>query len=92
MKCVICGIKPDFVEEPIDPGWIPYFREAEIHHETACPECSDVLLQMDSFGEMELKGRYRGKISYKETSMDQTSEKGIFIRMATQRTMQSILN
>ena len=92
MKCVICGIEPDFVEEPIDLGWIPYFHEERMHHGPACPECSKVLLQMDSFGEMELRGRYRGKISYKETFMDQASEKGIFIQIAIQRTMQSILN
>ena len=92
MKCVICGIEADFIEERIDLGWTPYFYEAQIEHGPACPECSEVLLEMDSFGEMGLKERYRRKINYKETFVDKASMKGIFIQIAIQRTMQSILN
>ncbi len=55
MKCVICGIEINSIEELIDQGWIPYFYEAEIECGPACPECSGTLLQMGKDGEMELK-------------------------------------
>jgi len=32
MKCVICGIETDFIEEAIDQIWIPCFHEAQTEH------------------------------------------------------------
>ena len=64
MKCAICGIVIDSIEEAIEEGWIPYFYEAENEHEFACPGCSEVFLQSGKDKEMEVKEEYRGKIKY----------------------------
>lgn len=64
MRCAICGITVDSVEEAIDQGWIPYFYDGEKEHEPACPGCSVSLLQLGEDGEMEVKEKYRGKIKY----------------------------
>jgi len=92
MKCVICGIGIDSIEESIDQGWIPYFYEAEIECGPACPECSGTLLQMGKDGEMEIKEQYQGKIKYKEAFLHEVSEEGILIGIAIENSMQSILN
>ena len=92
MKCVICGMGIDSIEESIDQGWIPYFYEAEIECGPACPECSGTLLQMGKNGEMEIKEQYQGKIQYKETFLYEASEEGILIGIAIENSMQSILN
>jgi uncharacterized protein with PIN domain len=44
MRCALCGIKLDSMEEAIEEGWIPYFYEGETEHEFACPGCSEVFL------------------------------------------------
>jgi len=64
MKCAICGITIDSMEEAIDQGWEPYFYEGEKEHEFACPNCAEIFLQVDRNGEMEVKPEYRGKITY----------------------------
>ncbi len=72
MKCVICGIEINSIEEAIDQGWILYFYEAEIECGPACPECSGTLLQMGKDGEMELKEQYEGKPldAFREKSLE----------------------
>lgn len=67
MKCAICGIEIDSVDEAIDEGWIPSVWEG--HHEQegpSCASCSETLMQLDENGEFELRQEYRGKISYQE--------------------------
>lgn len=66
MRCSICGIEIDSIDEAIDKGWIPYFYEGETEHECACPGCSEVFLESGDDGEMEVKAEYRGKIIYKD--------------------------
>jgi hypothetical protein len=92
MKCVICGIEINSIEESIDKGWTSYFYEGEIECGAACPECSGTLLQMGKNGEMEIKEQYQGKIQYKETFLYEASEEGILIGIAIENSMQSILN
>ena len=92
MKCVICGIGIDSIEELIDQGWIPYFYEAEIECGPACPECSGVLIQMGKDGEMEIKEQYEGKIQYKEDFLYEASEEEYLISIAIENSIQSILN
>ena len=79
MKCVICGIEINFIEESTDQGWIPYFYDAEIECGPACPECSGTLIQMGKDGEMELKEQYEGKIEYKENYLYKPSEEECLI-------------
>lgn len=44
MKCSICGIRIDSLEEAAEEGWEPYFYDLEREYELACPECADALL------------------------------------------------
>jgi len=64
MKCAICGIQIDSVDEAVEEGWTPYFYDGETEHETACPSCTEALLQEGVDGEMEVKEEYRGKLKY----------------------------
>jgi len=67
MKCAICGIEIDSVEEGIDQGWIPYVWEGDHTREGPfCPSCSEVLFQIDEVGEYVVKEKYRGNITYQE--------------------------
>ena len=92
MKCVICGLEINSIEESIDQGWIPYFYDAEIECGLACPECSGTLIQMGKDGEMELKEQYEGKIEYKENCFCEPSDEEYMIGIAIENSIQSILN
>ena len=91
MKCVICGMEIDSMEESIDQGWIPYFYEGESEYGPVCPECAGTLLQMGQDGEMELKQEFLGKIRYNE-ELYEVSEEQILIGIAIENSNQSILN
>ena len=92
MKCVICGIEIDSVEDAIEQGWIPYFYEGEIEYGPACPECTGTLLQVSEDGEMALKEQYQGKIQYKEDYLHKPSEEECLVCIAMENSIQSILN
>ena len=64
MKCAICGIEIDSIDEAIQAGWTPYFYEEKKEHEFACPGCAEVFLKLGKDREMEVKEEYRGKIKY----------------------------
>jgi hypothetical protein len=66
MKCAICGVTIDSVDEAIDAGWTTYFYEGNKEHEPVCPECTASILQEGKDGEMEVKEKYRGEIAYQE--------------------------
>ena len=67
MKCAICGIEIDSVEDGIDQGWIPYVWEgATTKDGPFCPSCSETLIETDEVGEYVVKEEYRGKIVYQE--------------------------
>ena len=56
MKCSICGMEVETIDEAIDTGgWIPYFYEAEKEHGPVCPSCAETMIDMGEDGEMELK-------------------------------------
>ncbi len=92
MKCVICGIEINSIEESIDQGWIPYFYEGEIEYGAACSECSGTLIQMGKDGAMELKKQYEGKVRYNDNCMYEASEEECLIGIAIENSKQSILN
>jgi len=71
MRCAICGIQIDSVDEAIEEGWIPYFYDGEFEHEVACPACTQALLQEGKDGEMEIKEEFRGKLKYLAESGDE---------------------
>jgi hypothetical protein len=68
MRCAICGIRIDSVDEAVEEGWTPYFYDGETEHEVACPACSQALLQEGKDGEMEVKEEFRGKLKYVDES------------------------
>ena len=71
MRCSICGIWIDSVDEAVEEGWIPYFYDGETEHELACPSCSQTLLRQGDDGELEVKGEFRGKLKYLDESGDE---------------------
>jgi len=67
MKCAICGIEVDSIDEAIDDGWIPYIWEGDQEKEGPyCGACSEILIQVNEEGEYVVKEEYRGKITYQE--------------------------
>ena len=64
MKCSICGITVDSIDEAINNGWIPYFYEEDKEHEFACDGCSETLLELGEDGEMEVKEEFKGKVMF----------------------------
>jgi hypothetical protein len=68
MRCAICGIRIDSVDEAVEEGWVPYFYDGETEHEVACPACTQALLQEGKDGELEVKDEFRGKLRYLDES------------------------
>jgi hypothetical protein len=54
MKCAICGITVETVDEAVEGGWTPCFFDGDYEHEVACPSCTETLLQFGEDGEMEV--------------------------------------
>ena len=71
MKCAICGMEIDSVDEAVEEGWTPYFYDGEFEHEVACPACTQALLQEGKDGEVEVKEEFRGKLKYLHESGDE---------------------
>ena len=71
MRCAICGIQIDSVDEAVEEGWIPYFCDGETEHEVACPACTQALLQEGTDGEWEVKDEFRGKLRYLDGAGDE---------------------
>jgi len=74
MRCAICGIQIDSVDEAVDEGWTPYFYDGEREHEVACPACTQALLQEGKDGEWEVKEEFRGKLKYLDETGDEASQ------------------
>ena len=79
MKCAICGIEIESMEQAIEEGWTPFFFEEETEHEFACPGCSEVFLQSGEDGEMEVKEEYRGKIKYLDEKLKEHWVMGVML-------------
>jgi hypothetical protein len=86
MKCVICGIQIDSVDEAIEKGWTPYFYEGEKEYEPACPDCTASLLQFSGDGEMEVREEYRGIIAYQEEEQKEDLVAEIILSTAEENT------
>ena len=70
MRCAICGIQIDSVDEAVEEDWTPYFYDAKTEHEVACPACTHALLQEGTDGEWEVKEEFRGKLKYPDETGD----------------------
>ena len=64
MKCIICGISVDTIDEAVDQDWIPFFYEGEEPHGPACADCCETLFHSGEGGETRVKEEFRGKIVY----------------------------
>lgn len=72
MKCAICGIEINSVDEGIDEGWIPYVWDGDQEKDGPfCPSCSETLIRVDEDGEFVVKEEYRGKIAYLDGDFDE---------------------
>jgi hypothetical protein len=76
LRCIICGIVIDSIEEAIEAGCIPYFYEGDQQHEPACRECSEILLRVNENGEMEVREEYPGKIKHLDGSESKERPRG----------------
>jgi len=68
MRCAICGIQINSVDEAIEEGWTPYFHDGKVEHEVACPACTHALLQEGADEEWEVREEFRGKLKYLDES------------------------
>jgi hypothetical protein len=64
MRCAICGLQVDSIDDAVEEGWTPYFYEGTELHDVACPSCTETLLRHGERGEMEVKQQFRGKLRY----------------------------
>jgi hypothetical protein len=74
MKCAICGISVDTIEDAIVEDWVPCFFEGHVEHGPLCASCSEQFLFLGEDGEYELKKEYMGKIVYDESFMDEEED------------------
>ena len=82
MKCAICGITVDTVDEAVEEGWTPYFYDGDKEHEFACPGCSQTILRVDDNGEMGVKEEFRGKLRYLAETGDETRQDHLLTAIA----------
>ena len=64
MKCAICGLEVETIDEAIEQDWLPSFYEGEIEHGPVCSSCADQMICHGEDEEMELKAEYHGKVRY----------------------------
>ena len=66
MKCSICSVESDNIDEIITQNWVNSFFEGEDEHGPICPSCSERLTLIAPDGEHELKKEFKGKIIYND--------------------------
>ena len=85
MKCAICLIEIDSLEQAVIDGWEPYFYEGDQEHGPACPSCSEQFLVQGEDGEVEVKQGYEGKLTYSDgdyadkDDLDDTGDEKILV-------------
>jgi hypothetical protein len=77
MRCAICGMEIDSVDEAVEQGWTPYFYEGSQLHDLACPSCTETLLQNGDDGETQVREEYRGKLRYLDESGEEAWQDAI---------------
>ena len=64
MKCAICGIEIETIDQAIENDWLPSFYEREVEHGPVCSSCAETMIDTGEDGEMEFKAEYHGKVQY----------------------------
>jgi len=60
MRCAICGITVETIDEAVEEGRTPYFYDGDKEHEFACSGCSQAIFRVDDNEEMEVKEESEG--------------------------------
>lgn len=64
MRCAICGMLTESIEEAMQKSWVPFFLEGEDEHGPSCDSCAEHLLFQGSDGVHRLKNEFCGRIVY----------------------------
>ena len=75
MKCAICGIEIETIDEAIENNWLPSFYDGEVEHGPVCSSCAETMIGWGEDGEMELKAEYHGKLQYMDGDYSGKSKK-----------------
>jgi len=82
MKCAICGIEVETIDEAIENDWFPSFYEGEKEHGPVCSSCAETMIDIGEDGDMELKAEYRGKVQYMDGDYEyQAKEEDLVIEI-----------
>ncbi|MFZ7113010.1 MAG: hypothetical protein ACOWYE_15105 [Desulfatiglandales bacterium] len=64
MKCAICGIEVETIDEAIEQNWIHTFYEGEVEHGPLCSSCAETMICIGEDAVMLLKAKYHDKLRY----------------------------
>ena len=81
MKCAICGIEVETIDEAIQQNWLPSFYEGEVEHGPVCSSCAETIIGVGDDGEITLKPEYRGKIQYVDEDYTHQSKEDLMIEI-----------
>jgi len=59
MRCSICGIRIDSVEDADEEGWYPCFYEGNDLHDVACPSCMTLVSNIEELARQKISGDNR---------------------------------
>ncbi len=88
MKCAICGLEVETIQEAMEHDWLPSFYEGKIEHGPVCSSCAETMISQGDDGEMKLKAEYLGKVRYLDgdySSQSRPEDLSIEIIMAEER-------
>jgi len=82
MKCAICGIQIDSVENAVSTGWIPYVWDGDREQDGPfCSSCCESLIEIDKDGEWVVKEEYQGEITYLEGDFSEEQESNLVVNI-----------
>ena len=93
MKCSICGIQIDLVEDAIERGWISsFYDEMDNEHEFACSDCVQLFLTTGVDGEWDVKEEFREKLTYLDEGRTQAPQNDLVIGILVREEESAKLN
>jgi hypothetical protein len=81
MKCAICGIEVETIDEAMENDWLPSFYEGKVEHGPVCSSCAETMIVVGEDGEMRLKTEYRGKVQYMDGDYGYQSKEDLMIEI-----------
>lgn len=46
MKCAICGMEEETIDQAIESDWLPHFYKSEIEHDPVCSSCAETMIMI----------------------------------------------